>query len=261
MSYDNIEKVTSDIFKPSSNMILRHCVKLASRKQDGRRELFHSEFTYMSSASYTDTKFLKSIKLKFNSYLLLEEVDKHKDWTSKESVMINVMGLVSLSRVLRKVTRWFDMDDLYYLNKGRLHLNPKYSKLSEIVKISGKVLAFEPTVIIKDDEEYEGVLMYVNNKTTTAKLTLDRLDALYYTIKNMDLYQAGLSVIAYIGRPEFDKYNVDIGIESKRDEVSKFYKKNESSKGMQRFMNLEVDKDKGKDLEVLNKYFDSTYNK
>lgn len=235
MSYKNIEKISSVLFKINKNFTLKHVVKLANRNQNGKRELFHSEYTYLSAASYTDVKYLKSIKLQFSSYLLLEETDKDKEWNMRENVIINQMGIPHLKKALKKARKWLKKDDMYFYDGDRLCLNKELKKQKAIM-VGGKRIVLTPAIIIYDDKEYEGINMYINSTNLLIQLTYDKLEALYYIIKKFDLYEAGLTMISYVGRPEFGMYNSDLDTEHRGSNEYDFDRKNVSSKGMDKFM-------------------------
>lgn len=251
--YNSIEKITSQVFVLNSEFTLKHCVKVAHKRSDGIRELFHSEYTYISQTSYRDTKYLKSIKLNFSSYLLLEETNTDKDWSLKESVFINSANIFKLVKVLKKVKKWFyKYDDLYYYDDhNELKINGEVVKNCNIsLKLMDKIIIIQPTIIYKNDVGYEGVNMYINKSSCICPLTIDKLEALYYILKKFNLYEAGLSLINYLGRPPEEMYNRDIGIESKTD-LNNFYKKHESSKGMQKMYDVMKQEEKKK-----NEFFD-----
>ncbi|MEI2423311.1 hypothetical protein V6O07_23785 [Arthrospira platensis SPKY2] len=239
MFYNSIEKISNQVFLINSNFVLKHTVRVAHKRSDGRRELFHSEFTYMSNTAYSDSKYLKSIKLNFSSYLTIEEISAEKEWNMKESIFLNYKTIFKFEKLLKKARKWFyKYDDLYYYNdNNELCINKEVAKpLSLQQNISGKAIVIQPTIIYKNDIGIEGINLYMNNVSTVCKITIDSLEALYMIIKRFDLYLAGISLINYIGRPDSKAYNKDIGIESKND-VNNFYTKNETSQGMQRMYN------------------------
>lgn len=255
MSYKNIEKISSTLFKINKNFTLKHVVKLANRRQDGRRELFHSEYTYLSSTTYTDVKYLKSIKLQFSSYLLLEETDKDKDWHMRENVIINQIGLPPLKKALKKARKWLRQDDMYFYDGDRLCLNKELKK-QKAISIGGKRLIFTPAILIYDDKEYEGINIYVNSSNLVLQLTVDKLEALYYIVKKMDLYSAGLTMISYVGRPDFGIYNSNLDTEHRDSNEYEYDKKNSSSNGMEKFMQSRTNKDTPKSYMDVGKFFD-----
>ena len=49
-------------------------VNISHKDKNGKRQYMHSEYEY-SSNQYNDRKFLSSIKLSFDSFLLIEDMD------------------------------------------------------------------------------------------------------------------------------------------------------------------------------------------
>ena len=236
--YNTIEKITTQVFSINKDFALKHVVRVSHKAPDGKKELFHSEYTYMSQSSYTNAKYLKSIKLNFNSYLTIEEISKEKSWQDKESIFITSTNIFKFTKALKKARKWlYKYKDLYYYEDKDLLINKEVAKgLNIQLNLNGKIIVIQPTIIVKDDMELEGIVIYINKISCPCKITVDKLDALYHILKRFDLYLAGLSIINYVGRPDSELYNKDIGIESKND-INKFYKEHSTSKGMEALKN------------------------
>lgn len=208
MSYKNIEKISNEIYRPSRNFILKHNVKVAHKNREGRRELFHSEYSY-SSSQYIDKKYLKMIKLNYLSFLTLEETGK--DWTEREVVMITTNNIHLFKKTMKKVKKWFYKEkytNLYYYDEHKiLKTSLEFKDLKAVIQASNNTIVFTPTVIEIDGVYYEGVRMYVNTVDSLCEMTIDKFEALYNIIKNFDLYLAGMELINYLSRPEFDTNN------------------------------------------------------
>ncbi len=213
MAYENVEKVSSDVFRPCRGFILRHTVQVATRNKEGNRDYCHSEFTYMSN-KYLDMKYLKSVRLRFNSYLSLEEIGK--DWTEKEFVKIDQANIHYFIKTLKRVKKWFKKkkyDNLFvYTDETRqeLMVTLDFKDLNETVWLGQKVIKFTPAVIHQDDGCYEGVMMCVGTSESFGYISFDYLEAMYRIVKNFDLHAAGMAAVNYIGIPEEGKYNVDM---------------------------------------------------
>lgn len=249
MFYKSIEKVTTTVYNPSQGFVLNHVVKVAHKKQDGTRELFHTEYTYSSNTAYYDSKYLKSIKLKFSSYLLLEEVNPDKDWTIRESIYINYNNIHTIIRQLKKCRKWFYSKkhaDMYYYLEGELKLNKEHVCKALQFKMYNKTIIIEPAVLTRGTIDKEGIKMYLNSGSVVCELDLDQIDTLYYVLKKFDLYQAGLSVINYIGRPPSENHNKDMGIESKYNDVANFQSKFQTTKGMANYYHQQQVEEKKK---------------
>lgn len=209
MGYNNLEKVKSIIFKPAFNINIVHNVKVASKNKEGKRQYAHQEFSYKSN-NYIDVSIVSNVNVNFESYI--EIIDISRDWTDDRSVRVGYIQLPILIKGLKKVTNWFDdekYDTLYYIEDGDLKLNPEFNGLRETIQLGyNRGLIFAPTIIIDNDNvRYEGVEMIINNAKCIGKITVDNLEAMYYIFKNMNLYDMGLNMMSYIGRPEFDDDN------------------------------------------------------
>lgn len=166
------------------------------------------------SNKYLDTKYLKSIRLRFSSYLSLEETGK--DWTDKEFVRIDQTNIHYFIKVLKKVRKWFKKkkyDGLFVYTdetKQELVVPLDFKELHEVAWIGRNVIKFTPAVIHHDEECYEGVMMCVGSSESFGYITYDYLEAFYHTVKNFDLYSAGMAGVNYLGIPEEGVYNVDM---------------------------------------------------
>lgn len=208
MSYDNLDRISATIFKPANNIALTHVVKVASRDKDGRRRYGHAEYEYKSNA-YIDRNYLKSIKLTFDSYLLLEDITR--DWSDNRAVKIGYVQLPIFNRTLKKVVNWFEdekYDNLYYYEEDILKLNMEYHDLRELIALGpDKAVQFRPTVILDDETFYEGVQIMINNDRCVGYISVDNLFAFYHILYNINLYDLGMHMLNYIRRPEFGEFN------------------------------------------------------
>lgn len=230
MGYDNIEKLSAVIMRPCNNFVIKHVVKVAKKGMDGKRRYFHNEYTYLGG-NYIDKKYLKSMNLDFYSYVIIEE--QGKDWTNRETIMLTYVNITIFLNSLKKVTDWFsdeEFDDLFYIEDGTLKFNPEFGNLKEVVRLGeNRTILFKPSVIEDNNGvRYEGVQMCVNTNQAVGFITLDNLMAMKYIFDNFNMYQSGLELINYLGRPEFDEFNHDIGMDNgcKEDDLTQISKRN-----------------------------------
>lgn len=207
MGYENLEKIKSKIFKPCANICITHITQLATKDKNDNFKYCHNEFTYKST-KYKNKNLLMNINLDFDSYLLIEDISR--DWTDDRSVRVGYMQLPILIRHLKKVLKWFEdekYDTLYFIENGELHINAEF-KCREVIQLGfNKGLIISPTIINDEALQYEGVEIIINNKKCIGKVTIDNFIAMYELLKSINLYQAGLTALAYIGRPTFDIYS------------------------------------------------------
>lgn len=218
MSYKQIEKISVNMFRFSDIFILKHVIRLTKKNNKGSRQYMHSEYSYKSN-KYGRTDYLTSITLDFHPYLLIEQINT--DWANRENVSLNYIGLTRFKNGLSNVIDWFINDEyrqLYYYEKNQLKLNVELG-LKEMIHISEKSsILFRPTVIEIEGVRYEGVMMYVNTDIAVARITLDQLFTLHEMIKGFDLYNASLSLISYLGRPDFGEFKTVMGNDNNRDD-------------------------------------------
>jgi hypothetical protein len=218
-----VEKITNIIYRPCIGLVLKHNVKFASKDKNGKRNLYYNEYEY-SSSTYIDTDKLISIKLNYSSYLTLEE--EGKDWNEKEGIMIGYNDLYYIKKNFRKVSNWFDIDDLYLQDGDRIIINSKYKNLKvNITNLPGnKLMSIIPGIMILDnDEEYECATLFINDKDKKFDIMMDRFQALTDILMNFDLYLAGQTIVNYLGRPELGKFKYQFNnsafAENTRDNV------------------------------------------
>lgn len=213
--HHNYDKLSATIGYVCPGLVLKHSVKLSRKDiKDNKKISYHSEYAY-NSTTYSNAKKLASIKLEFNSSLSLDVVGKKGDYNV--SVWIAGKHLMSLKRGLRIIDDWFydPSRKVFVLMEGKLSINNSLS-ISHTVELYRQKLTFTPIIIERDEgDRYEALQMIVHDeRTITSKaytLDLDEFDMFYDNIKNINLYEAGLALINYLGKPEFGTNLFEIG--------------------------------------------------
>lgn len=228
MGFNNVDKLTATLFRPCNRFTIKHCVRVAYKDKMGNRVFHHKEYTYLNRSKYVDVKYLKSINLDFVGYILIEE--QGKDWTERETISLYYRNLPIFIKTINKVASWFiddEYDDLFYFEGGDLRFNVEFGNLKEIVALGeNKSLMFKPTVIEDTDgTKYEGVEMYMNKSDCVGYIPIDNLMALKYIFNKFDLYQSSLELVNYLGRPEFDEFNLDLSREGEHNPVDNSFTK------------------------------------
>lgn len=210
--YNNINKISANVLNISTNLHLIHCVKVAHRDRDGKREYAHKEYQYNSFTSYSDIKMLSSIKLNFESYLLIE--DSSCNWTDKNSIRITNKNLHLVVKHIKQALNWFTSDkykDLYFYEDGKLKINKEFSLVKETKLSFDQLMIIKPAIVNVDELDYEGVYITINNEKCGDYVTLDDFQALYYILKHTNLYTLGLLMMNYLQRPAYGKYLTVLG--------------------------------------------------
>lgn len=203
-----LDKVSSILMRLSSGKyVLKHVTKVAYKDRIGNRKDFHTLVIYDNDRSYKNMKSMESINLSFKSYLSLEEANS-TNWSSKAKIQINEYNIHRIVKKLKKVKKWFKSkknEELFYLENGILQLNKEMALEKKFKKIINCgfdiIIKIIPAVINDKESRYEGILVFINNEEKYFELTIDELDTLIYKLKKINLYEAGLMMCNYIGRP------------------------------------------------------------
>lgn len=197
MDRNDIEKITDDIMIIANRVMLRMNVVAAYYNNDNKRYGFHREVEFYSQKV---NKNLINIKRHFDYYLSIEHTQ------TKDFIRIGVTEIYKLQYALEEAYKFFidpKYSNLYVKKDGEMII---YMKVNPII-IDGlpldKYLQFEPIVYTNFRGEPErGLRMYLSSQESYCDISLRNLEGFLYTIKNINLYQAGLALINYVGRPE-----------------------------------------------------------
>ena len=218
---DVIDKISAIIDYPAKGLILKHQVSLSTKDtyptKLNKRKYYLEEWLYYTE-KYLDYNELISLKLNFSYSLLLESIDKNKD----VSLFINNRGIAMILRTLKEIIDLFtDVDKDLYLkdSNDRLILNADYNGLKFKTVISNKILLFKPTIIYKDEEQYEGLDLYISKKENRFEITVEQLFNLYHILDKLDLYSASLQLLNYVGRPQNNFYLQKVNVSYKNQEL------------------------------------------
>lgn len=191
----------------SGTYSLNHVTKFSSKDKVGNRKGYHTLIIYDNMSNYKNRKISENIKLSFKSYLTLEE-NNNSDWSSKVNIQINDYTLPTIYKKLKKIKKWFTSkknEDLFYLEDGKLMLNKEMATDKKFIKIINcgfnNVLKIIPAVISDKETRYEGILIFINTDEKYFEMTYTELKTLIYKLKKINLYEAGLAMLNYIGRP------------------------------------------------------------
>jgi hypothetical protein len=192
--------------KLSENFVLRHVTKFAYKDKYNKRKGYQQVTLYPTNQYIQDgVSELKNINIYFKSYLSIDSVDPNILWEKRESIMITDYTIHKFIKALKKVKKWFKSkkyDDLYYLESGVLTLNKEMAiDLQEIVAFEyDKMIKIVPVVINDRTKLYEGVLIFVNNERNFFELSINEIKTLHYKLKKINLYEAGLSMLNFLGK-------------------------------------------------------------
>ena len=212
MKRKNVEKITSVIMRLSNgDYTLKHVTRVGTKDKLGKRKDYHTLVVYDNDTAYKDVRRLENINLTFKSYLVLEET---KGGFGKVSVQINEFNIHKIIKKFKKIKKWFTSKkniDLFVRDHGQLKLNKEMASTNK--KFNKKIncgfdttLQIVPAVINDRENSYEGILVFINGKRDKYfEMTIDELRTFIYKLKKINLYEAGLMMCNYIGRPKDDE--------------------------------------------------------
>lgn len=203
----DIEKIQYVLMRFSDKFVLKHVVKFSYKDKIGKRRGYHNVVSY-STNNYIDSGVgtLCNINIYFKSYLILECVDQSIPWELRQNLMITEDNIHRLIKKLKRIKKWFKSekyDDLFYIEDDVLKLNKEMaSGISEFIPLSqDKGIIAVPAVITDRTQNYEGIMLFINNKKTVLGLAINEINTLRYLLKKINLYESGLSLLSYMGKP------------------------------------------------------------
>lgn len=214
MEFFKIDKISDDVFAIGPNVILRFNVSL-SKISNGNRYHFHKEYEYPSKG-ISGQPTLVTIKRSFDFYLSIENMQKDQNG-NKVFIRIGPSEYMLFKKGLEEAISWFTDSkyrNLFAYDKGHLIVMapiPEY-KISSLPM--QKYIEMYPVVIDKglaNADKEPGVRFVLGDPSATIDINLDRLMGLHYIISCFNMYEAALSIVNYLQRPEFGTNRFSIG--------------------------------------------------
>lgn len=199
LHYEDYETVSDTIYS-FGNFTLKFITKLSYNNQGDNRRHYYSECTY-NSQKYN--KPLTSIQRKINSYLLIENF-KFADDGKKEYFMIRYQDMYEV-RLKFAIMQSIMSEAYVYNSNNRLELSKVYDPVC--IDVNGRHLEMIPVVLNYDSSQSRGVRITLQTCDNYSDITLEQFLGLKYILDNADIYGYTLSVLSYLGRPEFGTNN------------------------------------------------------
>lgn len=212
-----VERITRTIFTPARNLLIKHQVVFGKKDRDTQQrkgELMKYDF---KSEKYSNASTLSSLFLETSDFIFLEKISYDKE-IENEKIYISYPHLFKVKRGLKDALRWFyddEYENLFIHKNGNILFNSDYE--TERILISGligqKSLTLIPDVIVIDEVEYEGLLVYFNTDDDLVRMTIDQLEAMYDFFITFNLYQSSQLLINYVSQinPENLNFNASYG--------------------------------------------------
>lgn len=214
MEFFKIDKVSDDVYAIGPNVILRFNVSL-SKVSGGKRYHFYKEYEY-PSRGISEPSSLVTIKRSFDFYLSIENMQKDNNG-NKVFIRIGPQEYMLFKRGLEETISWFTdakYAKLFAYDKGKLILVAPIPEFKIPNLPMQKYIEFRPIIIekgIANADKEPGVRIELGDPSSYIDINLDRLMGLYYIISCFNMYQAALSIVNYIERPEFgtNRFNIE----------------------------------------------------
>ena len=206
MEFFKIDKVSDDVYALGPNVILKFNVSL-SKISNGKRHHFHKEYEY-SSRGIPEQPTLVTIKRSFDYYLSIENMQKDSNG-NKAFIRIGPQEYMLFKRGLEEAISWFTdkkWSKLFAHNNGKLILVSPIPEFDIPNLPMQKYIHISPVIIdkgIANADKEPGVRFVLGDESNFVDMNLDRLMGLYYIISCFNMYQAALSIVNYVERPEF----------------------------------------------------------
>ena len=171
---------------------------------------FHKEYGYMNEDRYA-----VKISRDFNYYLSIESTKRNVDG-NKIVIRIGMHDLYFLKYKLDEVIKWFTVNNIFAKNKGKIFIPTKPNPIKVSLQRDTCYLEFEPCVIYNNEEEFIGVRCFLNSSTTFFFMNVNTLLTFNHFISNFNMYEAALSLVNYISRPENGTNYMDVDVNNNK---------------------------------------------
>lgn len=190
LNLDSIQKISRLLIQPVKNLMLRIHVKLVHEK-DGRKENFHNIFTI------DENSFLK---LDVQSFLTLELKDG--EWAKDKSIIIDQKNIYQVVKGFERCLEAIYHGGVFAITKdGKtvIYQDMVEKHTQRIYNLGGNQrIVLKPAIIYDETEvSYEGVILYINKTDNFVEFPIDAFEALYYTLKNVNLFVYSQLLINY----------------------------------------------------------------
>jgi len=116
-------------------------------------------------------------------------------WNKDAWAKITQSNIFKYQSFFKEILRWFfdtEYQTLFYYESGRLYINPEFSSLSLSMSdgYTGKIsrLKAVPRIVrtTKNDKDFEGILLMIENSSYSCELTLEHLQTIKYILDSFN---------------------------------------------------------------------------
>lgn len=185
-----MNKISRVLVQPVKNLVMKIHVELLKEKE-GKVTNFHNVFTF-GSKTY--------LRVDLQSFVTIEMTDG--EWSKDKSVLIDQRNMYQVIKGFEKSLENIYNGDVFAVNKEGKTVIHKDSIEKNTVKIynmgNSNRLILRPSIIYdNDDMTYEGVVLYINKTENYVELPIDAFEALYFTLKKVDLFVYSQALLNY----------------------------------------------------------------
>ena len=195
-----MKKINLELGRISKGMRLKFSLILESSETEKSRSLDVVKTFTISGNDY--------IQLNPHPFITIDISDtlgkRQKDnWNPNLYVTLNAASKLKLETKLTAVIKNFQVNNLYYYSRSnKLTVNQEVERqLSPPPFVIGNKTCQIKYAVVQDDGndeiEYEGVIFMINSPENFCYLTIDELNLLFYTLRNINMYQMSLSLLTY----------------------------------------------------------------
>lgn len=151
----------------------------------------HKEFDF-NQKTYT--------AITYPSFITLENMNNTNQNDSTKSIMITEKNIFSLITALNSMKNKLYNENLYIIeNKKLVLLNDVAVKNTVTTQLyGGGIIAMKPSIVYdENDNQYEGVTLFINNTGNAIDLTIDELEAVLYCVTKVDFFTYSQLIINY----------------------------------------------------------------
>lgn len=173
-------------------------------------KFYHLEFFMYEPRMEYNTKY-RTYQVTYNPILQLGWINHESDtWYGRECIFnITPKTLYQVIEFFNTVIGWFydkSMPDFFgYNEEGRLVFNSKYNDVKAIINTGentgrSNILKAIPISIQDDNNEKEGIFLFINEDRFRLSLTVDQLKSLMSLLTNFSFYnevQLAIEVLRY----------------------------------------------------------------
>lgn len=121
---------------------------------------------------------------------------KRAAWNPNDNLPLTKYTVPVFLKALTEINEDMKIKELYNYFNSRLEVNEELAeKVTKTFRVGNNTVQFKPVVIaLPDDSRVEGIKFKINNEESVALLTLNDIEALIYSLSNLNAEQLALTL-------------------------------------------------------------------